>query len=725
MRLNEGKSLFFSAIFALLSVTATAADAPNAPQERIWNLNNADIRTLIQQVSTETGKNFVIDPRVQAKVSMVSARPLSPDELYQTFLALLQLHGYSAVEEGKVVKIIPIADARFSSTKFIKPGQNNLGEEFITKVLHVDSISGHELEATLKSMVSRNAYVSVYGPTNDIIIADSADNVARIEKMIRQIDRPAQSGTQIIRLKYASAAEVARTLQDLEGNKNEYKANPVTLAVDERTNSLLISGGESRRLQLNSLVARLDVRSHNNNNTQVIYLKYIRAQDIAPIIASLIENYVAQNITEAQSMQGGTAGGAGRGNEINRQQPNFNAGNSSLMRSRPTDSSGGGSSGMGGSSSMSGGSSGSSGSSLSSHFDQNKNFTLPNDNRQRSGSASGAVQWEETTNSIIVKAPPALMRTVYSIISKLDIRRPQVLVEAVIAEVSIDRAQELGVEWESGGTQPFSTRFNSISGLSTIGGALQTGTVTVGEGLTVGFFKGTNIRALVRALAGDSTNNILATPNIVTLDNEVATIKVGQLVPFAIAQTNNQNTGGNPLTSYDREEVGLSLTIRPQITNSGAIRMSIEHILSSLVAGSSASNPGGNPTTTERVISTNVLVDHTHILVLGGLIQKQWSDTVDKIPVIGDLPLIGELFRSRHKELVKTNLMIFLKPVILRDADESFAISNEKYSSIRAQQLDTDRESDRPFRNQTPVADNIDAPKLLPPPFPISGAPMK
>lgn len=731
---HQTRRFLLSAALLLLSTSSIAATAtpsatPAQPanQERMWNLNNADIRTLVQQVSKETGKNFVIDPRVQAKVTMISAHPLSPDELYQTFLGVLQIYGFSAVEEGKIVKIIPIADARFSSTKFAYSNQKTAGEEFVTKVIHADTIPARDIEATLKSMVGRNSYVSVYQPTNDIIISDSASNIARIEKMLRQIDRPSQSGTQMIRLKYASAAEVARTLQDLEGNRPEYKANPVSIAVDERTNSLLISGGESRRVQINSIIARLDIQTDSNNNTQVIYLKFIRAQDIAPIIASLIQNYIAQDVSEAKELQAGGQGGSPSGGGgvsqprtdlVNRAQTTIPSDTSSLYRSRSTGSS---STGMQGGASTSGTGS----SSLTSRFDQNKNFTLPDDNRQRSGSASNAVQWEETTNSIIVKAPPALMRTIYSIISKLDIRRPQVLVEAIVAEVSMDRAQELGVEWNTGGSVPFGTRFPSESNLTTYGSsALRTGEPSsIGSGITIGFFKGTNLRAIVRALAGDSTTNILATPNIVTLDNEIATIKVGQLVPFAIAQTNNQNTGGNPLTSFDREEVGLSLTIRPQITNSGAIRMYIEHILSSIVAGSAASNAGGNPTTTERVISTNVLVDHTQILVLGGLIQKQWTDTVNKVPVMGDLPLVGELFRSRHKELVKTNLMIFLKPVILRDASESFSISNEKYSSIRGEQLDTDRVSDRPFRNESPVADNLDAPKLLPPPFPVSGAP--
>ena len=346
---------------------------------------------------------------------------------------------------------------------------------------------------------------------------------------------------------------------------------------------------------------------------------------------------------------------------------------------------------------------------------------------------------EETTNSIIVTAPVSLMRTIRTVIAKLDMRRAQVLVEAVIAEVTLSRASELGVEWNfAGGDFRFGTRFPStatsfinggLSNAATIGGPLSASVATgdgtasatttgSGSGMSIGIFDGGNLRALISALAQDSSSNILSTPNIVTLDNEEAQIKVGEKVPFAVGQTNNDDVGGNPFTSFDREDVGLNLILRPQITQAGAIKMFIEHNLSSLVAGSNLANPGNNFTTTERAITTNVMVDNGQILVLGGLIQNDWLTSENKVPIIGDIPVVGNLFKRTTKSLVKRNLMIFLRPVILRKPEDNIRVTTGKYNLIRQKQLRSEYDLRKPFLlEETTALPSIDGQKQLPEPF--------
>jgi len=572
---------------------------------------------------------------------MVSGHELNAKESYNVFLAVLEVYGYSAIRHGNIVKIIPRSQAKYQAPyerSYMKIKGNSAVK---AEVIHVRYVPAKDLVYALKPLVNIQSYIASYGPSNDVIIVDFDYNIQKLRRIITVIDRPLSANNfDMIKLKYADPSEMASALGPMLSSNSDKNNSGIKLAADLRTNSILVSGKAAQRLKVRAIIAKMDVPTKDlDDNTQVIYLKYIQAKDIAPILANIIADYKQQYAEKTGKKQGSAVSQvvSGLSQQIQSSTP--------PPSPPPSDNTQGGS--------------GSSLLGLSSHAPGNS--ARDQYDRPRSGAVSTAVQWEESTNSVIIRAPKALMGSLKKVISKLDIRRKQVLVEVVIAEVDESRVRELGVEWNTNGKWRFGTRFPSDS-LSGISGALAGKGVedkvtpgTAGTGMTFGFYHNGNLRALVRALAKDSASNILATPDIVTLDNETATIKVGELVPFSTGESSdNLNDGGVPFTSFDREEVGLSLTIKPQITPSGAIILHVDHTLSAIIPDSTNPNQGGgNPTTSERVITTNVMVDNGTTLVLAGLIQNQWQEITNKVPLLGDIPVLGALFRSSQKTISK------------------------------------------------------------------------
>lgn len=699
--------IIITLIASFLSAASANALYPSPTQtkgntvadEQAWNLKDVEIRHVIRQVAKITGKNFIVDPRVKGKVTMISSEPLSEDELYRTFLIMLNVYGYAAIEEGQSTKIVPNALGKTQAKLLQRSQRYSADSNYVVSVLNVRYVSANDLVAALKPLIGQESYIGAYAQSNDVILASTNSDAQRIAQMIHAVDRPiAEKGVDVVYLRHAEPTELANILTTLLSNKSNLQSTGIKLAPDERTRSILINGSAKERMQIRALIAQIDQPSKDiDETTQVLYLKFVRAKDIAPILANIILDYEAKLKQESAEQP------------VNPVSPAADA------LSERSSSSSEASTGQ---------------SSLSQRTSQNLNLARDLDNRQRSGAVATSVQWEETTNSVILRAPSELMRILKKVITKLDIRRPQVLVEVIIAEVNLERARDLGVEWNTGGSVKLGTRFPE-PGLSNVRGPLggsgapslaeNIASFTPGAGLTLGFFSGNDLRAIVRALASDTSSDILATPNIVTLDNEIATIKVGELVPFAIGEsTESLDTGGTPFTSFEREEVGLSLTIRPQITPAGAIILHIDHILSNVLPGSALTNPGGNPTTSERVITTNVMVDNGEILVMGGLIQKEWEQTMDKVPFLGDLPMFGHLFRSQHRANVKKNLMIFLKPIVLRDSHSGIVVSGEKYEQIRQYQLDAIHGAKEPYISEPPVMPVVSDGYHLPSPFATS-----
>ena len=575
------------------------------------NLKDADIQSFIETVAEITGKNFVVDPRVKAKVTVVSARPMDRKEIFQVFLSVLQVHGFATVEVGEITKILPDVNAKQGAGNVITNNTSVKGDELVTRVIEVKHVAAAQMVPILRPLVPQQGHLAAYPGSNVLVVSDRGANITRLEKIIRKIDRPDAQEIEVIPLQHASATEVVQILNSLRtaaGQAAQTPGAPV-LAADERTNSILLSGDTTSRVRIRGLVAHLDTPIEGTGNTRVVFLHYAKAEEIAPILLG---------ISEFENAEGGTTTASTR---------------------EDVD-----------------------------------------------------IQADETNNALVITAPPAKFESLRRVISTLDIRRAQVLVEAIIAEVSTDLSKELGAEAFvlPVGDNPEGPAFSSINTGSLLD-VLQN-PFSVAAGLTLGAIDqdgDTNWGVLLRALEGDASTNILSTPTLITLDNEEAEIVVAQNVPFITGQFTNTGSGTdsavNPFQTIERQDVGLTLRITPQINEGNSVKLDIEQESSSISNSSVASDI----ITNERRISTSVLVDDRQILVLGGLTQDDHRDSVTKTPLLGDIPLLGNLFRSTTTSKTKQNLMVFIHPVILRDQHTATLATDSKYNFLRTRQLES------------------------------------
>ncbi len=610
------------------------------------NYKDADLSQIIEAVSAVTGKNFIVDPRVKAQVTMLSSTPMSPNAFYEAFLSILQVHGFVAVPSGDTIKIIPDANARQLPANDLPGRVSATSDEIVTQVVAVRNVSAAQLVPILRPLIPQYGHLAAYPASNMLIISDRASNVNRMMRIIQRIDQQGDEAVDVVALQHASAAEVVRIVNSLytgAGAAAEGGGMPqVKIIADERTNSVLISGEASQRLRLKTLVAHLDTPLATGGDTQVRYLNYADAEKIAAKLREQI-----QGITAA-AMPAGAAGGA--------------------AASAPVLSGSG-------------------------------------------GDKSVSIWAEPQTNALIVTAPPKVMRSVMAIVDRLDIRRAQVLVEAILVEMSADKAMDLGVNWliaetdSNGNSLPAGGFVQPVDGTGIgqiIQGVLNPDAIAgLPSGLTMGLGQivqgGTSWAALIRAIGGVGNTNIIATPSIVTLDNEEAEIKIAQEVPFITGSYTNQGVAGpggqvNPFTTVQREEVGNILKITPQINEGTAVLLKISQEASS-IAASSQQVSNTDLITNKRTITTNVMVEDGGIIVLGGLISDEVRESNSQVPFLGSIPILGELFKTRSVDKVKTNLMVFIRPRILRDGTDAAIESNAKYNYIRKQQ--TERNSGR------------------------------
>jgi general secretion pathway protein D len=586
------------------------------------NFKDADIGAVITSVSEMTGKNFIVDPRVKGRITVVSSHPMSREETYHVFLAILQVHGFAAVPtEAGIIKIIPDAAAKQDSTPVLADANSGRGDEIATRVIQVENVSAAQLVPILRPLVPQQGHLAAYPPTNVLVISDRAANIERLVQIIQGIDRASNEEVDVVALRHASASEVVRTLTALE-QRGAKAAEPVTesiqLVADERTNSILMSGGRAARMRLHALIAQLDTPLESGGNTHVVYLRYAQAADLVPVLKGVGASADAE--AQAQSTK-------------------------------------------------------------ASSFD---------------------VQADPSTNALIITAPPDILRTLRSVIAQLDIRRAQVLVEAIIAEMATDRASELGVQWVIDGTPgshgpvavtnfgPPGSSIGSIAAAAASRDPRAVAGLPAGLTLGVGRFNhpSFNFAALIRALASDAASNILSTPSLVTMDNEEAEIVVGQNVPFVTGQFTSSGTttsAVHPFQTIQRQDVGLTLRVRPQINEGSAIRLDIEQEVSSIAASVTGA---ADIITNRRSIRTSVLIESGQVLVLGGLIDDNLHETEQRVPGLGSLPLLGGLFRYNKTTKLKRNLMVFMHPVILRDEHAAAIHSRSKYDFIRAEQLE-------------------------------------
>lgn len=605
------------------------------------NMENTDINTLISTVADKTGKNFIVDPRVKGKVTIISHQAITREELYQTFLSILEVHGFAAIPGDGVIKIVPDSTAKQSSIRTATRGSPGQGDELVTRVVMVDYVNAMQLVPILRPLIPQQGHMAAFPSSNVLIVSDRADNISRIMQLIKRIDRPSNEDIEVISLQHASASEMVRVLASL--NKGTTAGKGVTaapvLVADERTNSILLGGNKAERLRLRALIAHLDTSAEDGGNTKVIYLKYADAASLVPVLTG-----VSDNLSKA----GGKAANPNRSNI--------------------------------------------------------------------------SIQADENTNSLVITAKPDVLRSLQSVIRQLDIRRAQVLVEAIIAEISSTKTSELGVQFGSIDTDSVGAISSEFPGTGPgiLSLAFGTGPVTsLGGGLSIGAGNGTgNSRfgVLLRAIASDDDSNLLSTPNLVMLDNEEAEIIVGQNVPFI---TGSQSTTGGvatPFQTIQRQDVGLTLKVKPQINEGDALKLDITQEISSVVPDNS-SVTSSDIITNKRSIKTTVLVNDGEIVVLGGLMSDDLTEGVSKVPVLGDVPLLGNLFRSRTTRKVKTNLVVFLHPVILKDGKGQLHASR-KYNYIRAKQLANRKDGVNLLDDSvSPVLPSLDEFLSIPPPY--------
>ena len=622
------------------------------------NLNNTDIHSLIATVSKQTGRNFVVDPRVKAKVTVISTDPVSSDGLYEVFLSVLQVHGYSAVPAGDLIKIVPDVTAKQGPVPILGNDADS-SDQLVTQVVKVVNVPAAQLVPILRPMVPQQGHLAAYAATNSLIITDRSSNIQRLTTIIKRIDRPDNEEIEVVRLDHASAADIVGTLTSLQRNNIGGQQGPgaIQLVADERTNSVLISGDTAVRVRIRGLIAHLDTPIESGGNTRVVYLKFANAEDLVSIL---------QGVSQGQAKVGASTADVSGGPTAAPQpavvQPAANGANPA-----PNN--------------------------LAAQRTQSQNAV-----RARSsadvGQSNVDIQADENTNSLIITAPADEMQNILAVIRQLDIRRAQVLVEAVIAEITEDNTREFGINFLLDGSAKdvpigFSNLGGATDGALGIAGAASAGGIpsSLGSGLSLALGRfGTgeiDFGFLVRAIASDADNNILSTPSLLTLDNEEAEIIVGSNVPFVTGQQLSANND-NPFQTIERRDIGLTLKVRPQINDGNTIKMELEQEVSDVNA--TAVTGASDITTSVRSIKTTVLVEDGQTLVLGGLIDDSITDVEEKIPLLGDIPVLGRLFRYRSTQKSKQNLLIFLHPVIMRDSETASQYSSSKYNFLRSKQ---------------------------------------
>ena len=630
MNISDLTALLKNSLRAIAVTAALSLSAGSAAQEYTVNLKDTDIQEFIKFVADVTGTTMVVDPNVKGKVRVISSKPVSQAELYDLFLSILDVQGYTAVRSGQVIRIVPSKDARSSPVPIMEDQAAVGNDEYVTQVIRLDNISAAKLIPVLRPLVPQQAHMAAYAPSNAIIISDIRSNIGRIVDIIERMDRSAIQTTEIIRLKYGVAEDVVSMLNTLEKSRQGEGAEAdkeAVLVADKRTNSVVVTADELSVDRIRKLVAYLDTPLEQSGNVRVIYLEYADATTIAEVLTR-----VMQNISRLE--EGGS--------------------------------------------------------------------------NKRAGNGESTIEADEGTNSLIITADTDEMAALEAVIARLDIRRAQVLIEAIIVEVRVSEGQELGLQWlfaDDNGAYGSNITTNDArrNNLSQLGGALvpDDGSENIGTrevaaslatipGTTLGWGvvdESLTMTVILNALESQGNSNILSTPSLLTLDNEEAFITVGQQVPFVTGSYTNTgaaNGASNPFQTIERQSVGVTLKVTPQINEGDAIVMDIVQEVSSLSPALIASDI----ITNERKIETMVLANDGNIVVLGGLVEDKVTDTSEGVPGLSSIPLLGRLFRSDSVEVTKQNLLVFIRPTIIRNDEDLSGATAEKYRFIRDQQME-------------------------------------
>ncbi|ELX11968.1 general secretion pathway protein D [Janthinobacterium sp. HH01] len=659
----------------LLAMLPLAAHA--AADDAALNFVGADIESVIKAVGHYTNITFVIDPRVKGTLTVVSEKPVTKSQAFGLLTSALRLQGYAVVSGDGYAKVVPEADAKLQAgpTQVGASQASAKGDQIVSQIFHLNYESAANVVTVLRPLISPNNTINANPGNNTVVVTDYADNVKRLAKIVAALDAPAVADLDVIPVRYAIASDLAAMVNKLmDSGAGAGDTGKVSVLADPRTNSLVLRAPSAARSNLaKSLIAKLDQPTQELGNVHVVYLKNAEAAKLAQTLRSVVSGDTSA--PNATGVSGGGQGGQTQGQ------------------------------GQGGQSSNTGGFGGNSSGAGSSGGPTNPLLTGTGQTPGGGGGTAGYIQADSTTNTLIITAPESVYRNLRAVIDMLDVRRAQVYIESLIVEVSSDKASEFGVQWVGatgnenstyrvGGLQSYSSGGNNIGTLATQ--LLNKGTSTAttapalpGAGLTIGVFKqvagGLGLGALARSLESDGNANVLSTPNMITLDNELATISVGQNVPVLTGQfTTTSGTNNNPFQTIDRKEVGLTLKVRPQISEGGTVKLAIYHETSSVDKTTLTAAAG--ITINKRVIENNVIADDGQIIVLGGLIEDTEGDGVSKVRGLGDIPVLGNLFKYQNRSRKKTNLMVFLRPVVIRNKEQSTSLASDRYDYMRAQQ---------------------------------------
>jgi general secretion pathway protein D len=660
------------ALCMLLAGMPAWAQAPRANEPITLNFVNAEIDAVARTMAAITGRNIVVDPRVKGTITLSTDRPVPPAAAFNQFVATLRLSGFTVVDAGGLLKVVPEAEAKLQGGTVSVDGTAS-GSQIVTQIFRLNFESAANLVPILRPLISPNNTINVNPGNNSLVITDYADNLQRLGRIIAALDVSNATDVEVINLRHALAVDLAPIVQRLldasaagTGGGAPAPAGAAgdtafrtTVIPEPRSNSLIVRAANPARLNLvRSLVARLDSpgAGGDTGNVHVVYLRNAEATKLATVLRAAL----ASLNTNTTGTGGAGGGGGAAGNSA--------AGGSAIVTS-----------GLSGAGNATGTSA----------------ATAPI-TPSAQPTTGGQIQADPATNSLIITAPEPQYRQLRAVIDQLDGRRAQVLVESLLVEVNADKAAEFGVQWQNliGNTA------NSVVGVIgsnfSIGGAniislatgAAAGTATPSTGLNFGLVRNINgtpvLGALARFFESSGDGNVLSTPTLLTLDNEEAKIVIGQNVPFVTGQftnTGTSNSSVNPFQTIERKDVGITLRVKPQINDNGTVRLTIYQEASSVKAGTE--NALNGPTTNKRTIESNVLVDDGAVVVLGGLLQDQFSGNQEKVPVLGDLPGVGNLFRTETRSRSKTNLMVFLRPVIVRDSKDTDALSIDRYNLMR------------------------------------------
>lgn len=658
-------------------------------QRTTLNFNEAELHGVVRALAQFTGRNFVVDPRVKGQLTLLSETPVNAETAYSMLLGALRMQGFAVINVDGVNRVVPEADAKLQGGPVVSSTQPARGGELVTRVFPLRYESATALVPILRPMVAPNNTIAAHAGNNTLVITDYADNLDRVAEVISRIDTPTSINTDVIPIEYGVALDVAALAQQLlqTSGGNSDQTQQVNIVADPRSNSVLVRASTPERLKLaRDLVLRIDTPETRAGNLHVVYLRNAQATHLAEVLRGALtgQGGSGSNSGSSSSSESSLSSGGGLGGN-----------NNSASGLQGAFASNTNSSGLGAAtgSNMSG-----NGGSLSDMMGSNQDSVA--------FSAGGAtVQADPTTNTLIISAPDPLYRSLREVIDLLDQRRAQVLIESLIVEVNAENAAEFGVQWMTGANNINSGGTSFIGGTNLGGTGLGTnlsgGTTTIdalASGLSLGVVKGTvdvlgtqllNLGVLARAMQRQGGINILSTPNLMTLDNEQASIIVGRTVPFTTGSYTTSGDGAsNPFQTVQREDVGLTLRIRPQISEGGTVKLSLYQEVSSIDPSSTLPSNGqnGNLITRKRALETKVLVDDGQIIVLGGLLEDVVDDSTTSVPLLGDIPFLGNLFKYQKRARSKTNLMIFLRPHIVRTAQDSAGLTLDRYNYMRAAQ---------------------------------------